>query len=270
MINFPNISPVAFAVGPVEIRYYGLAYAFSAILGFFIIKYVNKKTQQIPSNIANKFIDDLLTYVIIGVLLGGRLGYVMFYNFTYYAFNPLKIFAIWQGGMSFHGALIGVLTAIYLLSKKNNIKFFTVIDLMALVTPIGLFFGRISNFINAELYGKPTTVAWAVKFPNVEFARHPSQLYEATLEGLIIFLVILALYGFKKYKYTGLATGTAITLYGVFRIFVEFFREGEIYFFNTISMGQVLSVPMVILGVAILIYTKKSYNKINHASKPTK
>ncbi|MCL2567418.1 MAG: prolipoprotein diacylglyceryl transferase [Alphaproteobacteria bacterium] len=273
MINFPDISPVVFSVGafslgsieigPIEIRWYSLAYIFGAIFALLYIKFLNRNLALIPEPRRKNFFEDLLFYIILGVLLGGRLGFVIFYGFSYYISNPLEIFYLWQGGMSYHGGLIGVLIASFLLAKKYNMNFLRITDIIAPSVPIGLFLGRLANFINAELYGKPATVPWAVHFPNVYLPRHPSQLYEAMLEGVVLFVVLGIMWHRKVYNKEGYLSAALLILYGIFRIFIEFFRVGEIYFFNVISMGQVLSLPMIIAGVFILYYAKRKNQEIN-------
>lgn len=252
MIAFPNISPIAFSIGSLEVRWYSLAYIVGALLAFWYIKVLNKKSKIIPANIASKFFDDLLFYVLIGIIVGGRLGYVLFYGLSYYIQHPLAIFALWEGGMSYHGGLIGVSFAAYLLGRKYQKSFLQITDIIAPAMPIGLFLGRIANFINGELYGKITNVPWAVVFPNVIGPRHPSQLYEAFFEGIVLFIILYYLWHKKLYKKIGYMSVYTIILYGVFRFSVEFFRVGEIYFFNLISMGQVLSLIMIIIGLVVL------------------
>ncbi|MDR2008273.1 MAG: prolipoprotein diacylglyceryl transferase [Alphaproteobacteria bacterium] len=258
MINFPNISPIAFTIASFEIRWYSLAYIFGAILALLYIKFLNKNLNLIPENRKKNFFEDLLFYIILGVLLGGRLGFVIFYGFSYYLSNPLEILYLWQGGMSYHGGLIGVLVASYFLAKKYQMNFLRITDIIVPAVPIGLFLGRIANFVNAELYGKPTTLPWAVHFPNVYLARHPSQLYEAMLEGIVLFVVLAVMWQRKLYNKEGYLSATFIILYGAFRIFIEYFRVGEIYFFDFISMGQVLSLPMIIVGFFILYVARKN------------
>ncbi|MDR0484316.1 MAG: prolipoprotein diacylglyceryl transferase [Alphaproteobacteria bacterium] len=262
-MNFPDISPVALQIGSFEIRWYSLAYIFGAIFALFYIKFLNKNLNLIPQDKKKNFLEDLLFYVILGVLLGGRLGFVIFYGFSYYIQHPIEIFYLWQGGMSYHGGLIGVIIASFLLAKKYKISFLRVTDIIAPSVPIGLFLGRLANFVNAELYGKPTDLPWAVHFPNVFLPRHPSQLYEAFLEGIVLFVILAILWQKKFYEKEGYLSGMLLICYGIFRIFVEFFRVGEIYFFNTISMGQVLSLPMIIVGIFILNYAKRKDSKVN-------
>ena len=263
-IMFPNISPTAITIMSFDIRWYSLAYIMSAVLGFYYLKFMNRKANLIESNVAKQFFDDSLFYIMLGVLLGGRIGYTLFYGLSYYITNPLEVFFIWEGGMSFHGGMIGVAIAMYLLSKKYHKPLLLITDLIALATPIGLFFGRLANFVNAELYGHPTNVPWGVSFPNVYLPRHPSQIYEALCEGLVLGIILLILWQKKQYLKQGLITGIFLFGYSSSRFIVEFFRQGEIYFFNAMSMGQLLCIPMIILGAILIIRAfKNNAAKIN-------
>ena len=214
-----NLNPIFINFGFFEVRWYSLAYIFGILIGWWIAKKIIKfkiqnKTVKFNSNI----FDDLISYIIISMILGGRLGYIIFYNLPYYLNNPIDILKIWQGGMSFHGALAGVMLATYLFSKKVRINSFFFLDLIACVAPIGIFFGRIANFINGELYGKPTTLFWSVIFPKIdEIPRHPSQLYEAALEGTILFVILISLI-LKKSAKVGVVSALFMILYGFFRI----------------------------------------------------
>ena len=247
-----NFDPVAIEIFSLEIRWYSLAYIIGIVLGWYLAKkyFVNK-------NIFTKF-DDYITYIIIGLILGGRLGYVLFYNFDFYFNNLLDIFKIWQGGMSFHGAVLGRIIASIIHEKKNDDDVFEYLDVVALVSPIGIFFGRIANFINSELYGSITNVPWAVTFIKIDdLPRHPSQLYEALLEGLILFLILI--YFKNKFsKKPGLISGLFLIFYSIFRFFVEFYRlpdEQLGYIFLNLSMGQIISLIFIISGV-VLFYFK--------------
>ncbi|RPG94395.1 MAG: prolipoprotein diacylglyceryl transferase [Candidatus Pelagibacter sp. TMED253] len=255
-----NLDPVLFNFGFFVIRWYSLAYIFGILIGWWLgKKIILKKIQSINFKFDIKEFDNLITYIIISILIGGRLGYILFYNFEYYLSNPLNIVKIWEGGMSFHGALLGIIFATYWFSIKKNIMTFFLLDIIACVAPIGIFFGRIANFINGELVGKTTDIFWGVVFPNVDnFSRHPSQLYEAFLEGLVL-LIIMNLILFRKNYKTGTCSYMFLILYGVFRIFSEFFREPDAqvgYLFNLISMGTMLSVFMILGG--IIIFLKKN------------
>tara|TARA_B100000035_G_scaffold27576_1_gene21442 strand:- start:104 stop:871 length:768 start_codon:yes stop_codon:yes gene_type:complete len=247
-----NFDPVAIEIFSLEIRWYSLAYIIGIVLGWYFAKkyFVNK-------NIFTKF-DDYITYIIIGLIIGGRLGYVLFYNFDFYFNNFLDIFKIWQGGMSFHGAVLGIIIASIIYAKKNDDDVFEYLDVVALVSPIGIFFGRIANFINSELYGSITNVPWAVTFIKIDdLPRHPSQLYEALLEGLILFLILI--YFKNKFsKKPGLISGLFLIFYSIFRFFVEFYRlpdEQLGYIFLNLSMGQIISLIFIISGV-VLFYFK--------------
>ena len=249
-----NFDPVAFNILSLEIRWYSLAYIFGIIIGWSLCKKIFIKN----SDISEKF-DDYITYLIIGIILGGRLGYVIFYNFNYYSNNILDIFKIWQGGMSFHGGLLGIILSSIIFAKKNNQDPFEYMDLVSLAAPIGIFFGRLANFINSELYGKTTEVLWSVTFTKVDnLPRHPSQLYEAVLEGVILFLILMY---FRKKNYLikpGLISGLFLIFYSIFRFFVEFFRvpdEQLGYLFLNLSMGQIISLIFVTIGT-ILFYIK--------------
>ena len=248
-----NLDPVLFDFGFLVIRWYSLAYIFGILIGWWLgKKIILKKFQTI--NI--KEFDNLITYIIISILIGGRVGYILFYNFEYYLSNPLDIIKIWEGGMSFHGALLGIIFSTYWFAIRKNIETFVLLDIIVCVSPIGIFFGRIANFINGELIGKTTDVFWGVIFPNIDnAARHPSQLYEAFLEGLVL-LIIMNLILFRKNYKTGTCSYMFLILYGVFRIFSEFFREPDAqvgYLFNLISMGAMLSVFMILGGVIIFL-----------------
>ena len=248
-----NFDPVALEIFSLEIRWYSLAYVFGIILGWILSKKLFIKDIEVK----NKF-DDYLTYLIIGIILGGRLGYIFIYNLSFYINNPLDIFKIWQGGMSFHGGLIGVIFASIFFAKKNNQNPFLYMDIVALVAPVGLFFGRIANFINSELYGTITNVPWAVTFVQVDnLPRHPSQLYEALLEGLFLFLLLI--YFRNKFSNKpGVISGLFLIIYSFFRFIVEFYRvpdEQIGYVFLNFTMGQVVSLIFVLSGL-ILFYLK--------------
>jgi phosphatidylglycerol---prolipoprotein diacylglyceryl transferase len=249
-----NFDPVAFEILSLEIRWYSLAYIIGIIIGWSLCKKIFIKNPDI----SEKF-DDYITYLIIGIILGGRLGYVIFYNFNYYSHNILDIFKIWQGGMSFHGGLLGIILSSTIFAKKNNQDPFEYLDLVSLVAPIGIFFGRLANFINSELYGKTTEVLWSVTFTKVDnLPRHPSQLYEAVLEGAILFLILIYFRKKNYLKKPGLISGLFLIFYSIFRFFVEFFRvpdEQLGYLILNLSMGQIISLIFVTIGT-ILFYIK--------------
>ncbi len=250
-----NFDPVALQLFSLEIRWYSLAYIFGLIFGWIYCR----KT-LIKDEILKKLFEDYITYIIIGIIGGGRLGYVFFYNFSYFLKNPIEIFMIWNGGMSFHGALMGIIIASYFFSKKNNKEIFIFLDLVAVTAPIGIFFGRIANFINGELIGKVTSSNWGVVFPNFDNnLRHPSQLYEAFLEGIILF-IIMNIFFFRKKNNVGTCSYMFLIFYGSFRIFSEFFREPDIhlgYLLGPISMGMLLSTFMILAGI-IIYFQKKN------------
>ncbi len=264
-IPFPAIDPVLIQLGPLAIRWYSLAYIAGFLLGWMYIKRLllqeNLWAPKAPMTVEQS--DDFLLWTAIGVILGGRIGYSLFYNFSYYVENPMDILKVWEGGMSFHGGLLGVIIAIYIYCRRNNLNYLSVMDLVAAAVPIGLFFGRIANFINGELFGRVTDVPWAVIFPRGgPDPRHASQVYEALLEGLLMFFVLrLLIQKFKILHHPGMASGVFLAGYGLSRIFVEFFRMPDAqlgYFFGFITMGMILSVPMVLLGLGVVWYTKKS------------
>ena len=256
-----NLDPVLLNLGLISIRWYSLAYIFGIIIGWWYGKKIIIKRFQVneDKSLSSKF-DDIITYIIIGIIIGGRLGYIIFYNFDFYIQNPLNVFKIWEGGMSFHGALIGVIIATYFFSKKEKISTFLLLDVIACVAPIGIFLGRLANFINGELVGKTTDVPWSVIFPTIDMMpRHPSQLYEAFFEGLILFIVINLILSKRDYK-IGTCSYMFLIFYGCFRIISEFFREPDIqvgYLFNYLSMGSILSIMMIILGFLIYNFVNK-------------
>ena len=249
-----NFDPVAFQIMSFEIRWYSLAYIAGIIIGWLLCK----KVLIQKSDINEKF-DDYITYLVIGIIIGGRLGYIIFYNFNYYINNFFDIFKVWEGGMSFHGGLIGIIVASILFSKKNNQDSFLYMDLVSLVAPIGIFFGRLANFINSELYGTPTDIPWAVTFIQVDnLSRHPSQLYEAILEGVILFIILMYFKNKDYLKKPGLISGLFLIFYSIFRFFIEFVRvpdEQLGYLIFELSMGQIISLIFFVIGI-ILFYLK--------------
>ncbi len=249
-----NFDPVAFELFTFEIRWYSLSYILGIILAWvYIKKFILKNSEY------SKHLDELISYLIIGIIVGGRLGYVIFYNFDYYITFPLEILMIWTGGMSFHGGFIGVIVSTYIYCKKFKISTFYFLDLISLSAPIGIFLGRIANFINSELVGKITDAPWGVIFPIVDnFPRHPSQLYEALLEGILLFILMNLIYFRKSYK-IGECSYMFLIFYGVLRIISEFFREPDIqlgFLFGSITMGILLSSFMILIG--IILYSKKN------------
>ena len=249
-----NFDPVAFQIMSFEIRWYSLAYIAGIIIGWLLCK----KILIQKSDINEKF-DDYITYLVIGMIIGGRLGYIIFYNFSYYINNFFDIFKVWEGGMSFHGGLIGIIIASILFTKKHNQDSFLYMDLVSLVAPIGIFFGRMANFINSELYGTPTDIPWAVTFIQVDnLSRHPSQLYEAILEGIILFIILMYFKNKDYLKKPGLISGLFLIFYSIFRFFIEFVRvpdEQLGYLIFELSMGQIISLIFFVIGI-ILFYLK--------------
>ena len=263
MLEFPNINPVALDLGVIKIRWYALSYIAGILLSWFLILKIIK-IKKIDLN--SKGISDLVSNCMIGIIIGGRLGYVFFYNPEYYSNNLLEIFKIWNGGMSFHGGFIGVIFAVIYSSKLFKIPILTFADLIAIVAPVGLFFGRLANFINGELFGRTTNHSFGIIFPNGgDVPRHPSQLYEAFFEGIVLFIILwVMMHLFDLLKKPGIITSLFIFLYGLFRFFIEFFREpdqhiGLLYF--EFSMGQILSFPMILIGLyfSIIFYNKSKY-----------
>lgn len=253
MLSYPHIDPVLVALGPIKIHWYGIMY----LIGFAAVWLLGQRRAALPwSVIKPEAIEDLVTYGALGVIVGGRLGYILFYNFGAFLENPLILFKIWQGGMSFHGGMLGVFIAMWFFAKKQHCTVLQLTDIIAPLAPIGLGAGRIGNFINSELWGRPTDVPWAMVFPTGgALARHPSQLYEAFLEGIVLF-IILWVYT-QKPRPTMAATGLAVTLYGCFRFFIEFFRMPDAHLgylaLDWLTMGQILSTPMIIIG-SLLVY----------------
>ena len=256
---FPMIDPVLVEIGPVAIRWYALAYIVGLVLGW---RYMIWLARQAGSLIKPEDADDFLVWAVLGVILGGRLGYVLFYKPAYYLSQPLEILQTWHGGMSFHGGFLGVLIATWLFCRKRDIQFWAFIDLAAVVTPIGLFFGRIANFINSELWGRTTNVAWGVVFPNGgPYPRHPSQIYEAILEGLVLLVILHLVWRRDDWRATpGVISGVFLIGYGLARSFVEFFREPDAhlgFLIGGATMGQLLSIPMILVGIALVAYARK-------------
>ena len=253
-IVFPTIDPVALQLGPLAIRWYALAYLVGLVGGWQYIKFLAKR---FPSEIKAQEIDDFLFWATIGVVLGGRIGYVLFYNLDFYMNNPSAILQVWNGGMSFHGGFLGVVIACVLFCKKHKLNVAAFGDLIACGAPIGLFFGRIANFINAELFGRETDVAWGVIFPNGgPNPRHPSQIYEALMEGLILFIVLFVCAQSSKLKRSyGFFVGIFIIGYGIARSIVELVRQPDEqigFVLSGLTMGQLLSFPMILVGLLIV------------------
>lgn len=265
-LQFPVIDPIIFSVGPVALRWYGMMYLVGFLAAMFIANKAADKSQGVWTR---DQVSDLLFYSFLGVILGGRIGYVFFYQWGYFLENPVYLFQIWQGGMSFHGGLIGVIIAIYIFAQKTHKSFLTVGDFVAPLVPIGLGMGRLGNFINAELWGRQTDVPWAIVFPtdSLQVPRHPSQLYEFFLEGVVLFGILYFIT--RKPRSLGLASGTFLIGYGIFRTIIEFFREPDAHlglYFSFISKGQILSIPMI-LGGGLVIYLGYLSQKKNDQNK---
>ena len=250
----PSIDPIIISLGFLDIRWYSLAYIFAFIFGSILIKNLNKQSYNLLSNTQ---IDNFFIWAVIGVIIGGRSGYVFFYQPKLFFLDPLYLFEIWKGGMSFHGGLIGMILSIYLFGKKNNVNFFYLSDLVSIVTPIGLFLGRVSNFINTELYGRITDFPFAFIYPLIDNnPRHPSQLYEAFFEGVVLFIILYLIFIKNSKKYTaGIISAYFLILYSIFRFLIEFLREPDSHlglFLNYFSMGQILCIPILFAGILIL------------------
>lgn len=252
MLTYPNIDPVAISIGPVAVHWYGLMYLVGFIGGWWL---GSLRARRPGSGWRAEEIGDLLFYVALGVVIGGRVGYILFYNFALFLDDPLVLFRVWQGGMSFHGGLLGVLLAMWLYGRKTQRTFFQVTDFIAPLVPVGLGAGRIGNFINGELWGRPTELPWGMVFPFVDQQpRHPSMLYEALLEGLVLF-VILWLYSSRP-RPVAAVSGMFLLWYGVFRFAVEFVRQPDAHIgfiaFGWLTMGHLLSLPMILFGLLLL------------------
>ena len=246
-----NFDPVAIQFFSFEIRWYSLAYIVGILIGWIL----SKKIFISNAEIKIKF-DDYITFLILGIIIGGRLGYIFFYNFSYYSTNLLDIFKIWQGGMSFHGGLIGIIISSIWFAKKNNQNPFNYLDIVSLVAPIGIFFGRIANFINSELYGIETNLPWGVKFIQVDdLYRHPSQLYEALFEGIILFIILLYFRNKGLLKTPGIISSLFLIFYSIFRFVIEFFRvpDNQLgYLILNLTMGQIASLIFLLIGILII------------------
>jgi phosphatidylglycerol:prolipoprotein diacylglycerol transferase len=253
-IPFPAVDPVLIEIGPIAIRWYALAYVAGLVLGWLLVRALVRRS---PAGITTKDVDDFLTWATLGVILGGRMGYVLAYNLPRFLEEPLAVLAIWQGGMSFHGGLAGVLAALVLFARARRIDLLALSDRVAVATPIGLLFGRLANFINGELYGRVTDAPWGMVFPNGgPLPRHPSQLYEAALEGMVMFVVMLGLWSMTGMRnVAGRLTGVFLVGYALARIAVEVVREPDIQLgpiVGPVTMGQILSLPLLLGGLYLL------------------
>ena len=258
VIPFPAIDPVLVEIGPFAIRWYALAYIAGLLLGWRYIRLLAADPSGGPSA---QDVDDFIVWATLGVVLGGRLGYVLFYNPGYFLAHPQEVVFLWRGGMSFHGGFLGVAVALVLFARRRGLGILTFADLVACAAPIGLLFGRIANFVNGELWGRPSDVPWAMVFPRAgPLPRHPSQLYEAALEGLILFAALLALWRFSESRRrAGFLTGAFLAGYGAARTAVELFREPDAhlgFFFAGVTMGQILSLPMIAAGLWLMVRAK--------------
>lgn len=267
--DFPQINPVALSLGPLEIHWYALAYVVGFIVAWRLAIHICKLDKDDPQYRPNGYdIDDYLTWAILGVLLGGRIGYVLFYNLPTYFDNPLEALKVWHGGMSFHGGVIGVVTSLVLYSKIKKVPFWRLADVAAAVTPLGFFLGRLANFVNGELYGRVTDVSWGVVFPRGgDEPRHPSQLYEAATEGLLLFILLFALIHVPAVrKRTGTVSALFMLGYGLFRFGCEFFREPDVqlgFIVEQVTMGQILCVPMILAGLVFYVMAGRKAKTAN-------
>jgi phosphatidylglycerol:prolipoprotein diacylglycerol transferase len=257
MLTYPDINPIALQIGPITIHWYGIMYLIGFASAWLLARY---RAHKPNSGWTDTQVSDLIFYCALGVLIGGRVGYVLFYSFFAFLDNPLTLFKIWDGGMSFHGGLLGVAISVWLFARKTHKTFFVVGDFLAPLVPIGLAAGRMGNFINGELWGRISDVPWAMVFPNGgPFARHPSMLYEFLLEGVVLFILVWV-YSSKP-RPTMSVSGLFLLGYGVFRILIEFFREPDkqlgFLAFDWLTMGQLLSIPMVILGILFIVTAYK-------------
>ena len=254
-IPFPNIDPVLISVGPIAIRWYALAYLLGLVLGWRLLR---RKAALSSNSFKEDHADDILLWLIVGIIIGGRLGYVIFYNFSYFLANPLKILATWEGGMSFHGGLLGVVILSLIYCRRHKLEPLALGDMLACVAPIGLFFGRLANFVNGELYGRETDMTWGVIFPRGgPNPRHPSQIYEAFLEGFALFIIINIMWKFESIRECrGVLAGTFIAGYAIARMVAEVFRQPDAHIgFLALggTMGQWLSLPMLAVGLGLII-----------------
>lgn len=263
LIHYPVINPVLINIGPLPIRWYALAYIAGIVFGWAYVRYLVGKHSLwggVPHP-TKASIDDLVVYVAFGIILGGRLGYVLFYNLPVYLAHPLEIFAVWRGGMSFHGGLLGAIIGIILFARAAGVPILSVMDATAASVPIGLFLGRIANFIKPELWGRPTNVPWAMVFPGSDgLPRHPSQLYEAALEGVVLYLVLMIAVRLGALKRPGLTTGLFAIGYGAARIVCEFFRQPDPqlgFLFGGATMGMLLSIPLILAGLALVFCARR-------------
>lgn len=262
-IPFPDFDPVLISIGPLAIRWYALAYIVGILTGWMYARAIIRSPRLWagPPPLAAADFDDFILWITLGVILGGRIGYVLFYNLPHFAAHPLEIFEVWQGGMSFHGGLLGCVAAVLLFGRSRKLPVLTLGDITCAVGPIGLFLGRIANFINGELWGRPADVPWAVVFPGAGLLpRHPSQLYEAVLEGLVLFIVLGLMVRGGALRRPGFITGMFFAGYGIARITAEFFRQPDPqlgFLWGELTMGMLLSVPMILAGLGFIGYARR-------------
>lgn len=258
VLPFPAIDPIAISIGPFAIRWYALAYIAGILLGWLFARAIirSERLWGGPAPMTVTDFDDFVLWVTLGIILGGRIGYVLFYNPAYFAAHPLEILRLWQGGMSFHGGFTGVVVAVILFARSRSISILSLGDVASAVGPIGLFLGRIANFVNGELWGRPSDVPWAMVFPGAgPLPRHPSQLYEATLEGLLLLAILLVLVRAGALRRPGLIIGVFAVGYGVFRSFAELFREPDPqlgFLWGGLTMGMLLSIPLILVGLGFI------------------
>jgi phosphatidylglycerol:prolipoprotein diacylglycerol transferase len=264
LLTYPKFDPVLISFGPFAIRWYALAYIAGILLGWLYARAIiaNERYWGGPAPLTVTDYDDFVLWVTLGIILGGRTGYVLFYNFDHFIENPAEIVQVWKGGMSFHGGFLGCVLAVVLFAWKRGIPFLSVGDITCAVGPIGLFLGRLANFVNGELWGRPTDVAWAMVFPldRSHLPRHPSQLYEATLEGLVLVLILHVLIRRGALKRPGVIIGAFAMLYAAFRSFCELFREPDEqlgFLWHGATMGMLLSVPLFLAGVGFVAYAMR-------------
>jgi len=261
LIPYPAINPILISIGPLAVRWYALAYIVGIIAGWFYARAIiaSERFWGGPAPLTVIDFDDFVIWITLGIILGGRTGYVLFYNLPHFAAHPLQIFELWNGGMSFHGGVLGCFVAIYAFGRSRGISILSLGDVICAVAPIGLFLGRIANFINGELWGRPTDVPWAMIFPNGgPVPRHPSQLYEATLEGIVLFIVLGLMVRAGALKRPGLVAGSFLVGYGVARVTCELFREPDVqlgFLWGGLTMGMILCIPLMLAGIAVLTYT---------------
>lgn len=264
-MQYPKIDPVAFHLGPIAVHWYGLAYLSGILLGWGYVRFLagDNELWGDQKHVSQATIDDLPFWLMGGILLGGRIGYALFYEPDHFLNNPTDFLKLWNGGMSFHGGMLGAALAMYIFAHRRQTQMLSLLDLVACAAPIGLFFGRIANFVNGELFGRASTLPWAMVFPDGgPQSRHPSQIYEAMFEGLLLFLTLMiSVKNYRSLARSGLTSGLFLVFYGSARIVVEFFREPDAqvgFLMGGLTMGMILSVPMILLGLGLIYYSDDS------------